>query len=403
MRFAYFFSLLFRLPFALLWMLALGGDVSAQSRKLDLPERPFEYAKLDVPAADWEVLKRFDNTPDSNPITNHGATLGRVLFYDPTLSASGTTSCATCHQQQHAFTDPEKLSVGFEGKPVPRNSMSLVNVRFYPGGRMFWDERADTLERQVLMPIENEIEMGHDLEKLVAQLEKDALYGPLFRNAFGDPRVTEDRIAAALAQFVRSIVSFGSKYDIGRRQVKNVLQPFPNFTDQENYGKEQFFGRANCASCHLDDATLPLTSAEYQGYVTSFDGQDLLFYPRAPAVNGIDSDVPDVDKGVADHTEKKSDLGRFKVPSLRNIELTAPFMHDGRFRTLDEVIEHYNWSVRPHPNLDVRLADFAANGMALPETEKVALAKFLLTLTDKNLLVDPKFSDPFVVSTSQSN
>ena len=215
--------------------------------------------------------------------------------------------------------------------------MSLINARYYRGGRFFWDERADSLETQVLMPIENEVEMGHQLDRLVPQLQSDPIYPPLFRAAFGSEKITPERIAKGLAQFVRSIVSYRSKYDVGRAQVDSPLEPFPNFSEQENLGKEQFFGRAQCASCHLADTP----------HADDHIAQSAFFYVDKPVVNGIDSDTTDVDTGVAEISGRDSDSGRFKAPSLRNVEVTAPYMHDGRFRTLDQVLEHYNWSVRP--------------------------------------------------------
>lgn len=353
-------------------------------RVLKLPATPFRYSELDLPQGREESIIRLDNTPSDNPITDHGATLGRVLFYDMTLSANGTTSCATCHLQEHAFSEPRPTSVGFKGGTVDRNSMSLVNLRFYRRGRFFWDERAATLEEQVLMPIENPIEMGHELNALVKQLAADPLYPPLFEKAFGERVIDQDRIAKALAQFIRSIVSFESRYDRGLRLAGSPLEPFPNFTDQENLGKKQFFGRGRCAECHLP------------GHESDSDQQWSIFQLEEPGNNGIDIDGPDVDVGVARQTERASDRGKFKASSLRNIAVTGPYMHDGRFVTLDQVIEHYNWSVRPHDNLDSRLADFSANGMALPEVPKVALAEFLKTLTDEQLLSEPKYSDPFL-------
>ena len=373
------------------------AEVPVPDRELTLPVVPYEYAQPQLPKHLRDVVKHFDNTPPNNPITDHGATLGRVLFYDIKLSANEKVSCASCHKQEFAFTDDRKLSIGFDGKEVTRNSMSLVNVRFYPRRRMFWDERAESLEAQVLMPIENEVEMGHDLNELVPLLQQDPLYPPLFKKAFGTAEVTSERISLALSQFVRAIVSYRSKYDVGRAQVVRATDPFPNFTEQENYGKEQFFGRANCASCHLDEAKTSAGKVE----------QSAIFYVAKPVANGVDSKEPGDDAGLAAYTKRATDHGKFKVPSLRNIELTAPYMHDGRFHTLDQVVEHYNWSVRPHPNLDERLQDFAANGMALPEKEKVALTTFLLTLTDRVLLKDKRFASPFVakrnsIQTSQS-
>lgn len=353
-------------------------------RQIELPITPLQYGQVDLPEVLRGTLNGLDNTPPGNPITDHGATLGRVLFYDTTLSANGTTSCASCHHQSLGFSESRPTSVGFAGESVTRNSMSLVNLRFYARGRFFWDERAASLEQQVLMPIENPLEMGHELDALVEQLTVDPIYPSLFENAFGDRQVTAERISRALAQFVRSIVSFGSRYDEGLRQVSSPLDPFPNFSDQENLGKEQFFGRARCAECHLPD------------HDSKTNRQWLVFQLPEPGNNGVDMDIAKSDLGVASHSGRPQDRGKFKPSTLRNIALTGPYMHDGRFVTLDQVIEHYNWSVRPHENLDPRLADFSANGLALPEVPKVALAAFLQTLTDPNLANDPRFSDPFV-------
>src|SRR6056297_2155646 len=227
------------------------GATQVPARTLHLPEQPYDYGLPELQGAMLRRLRALDNTPPDNPITDHGATLGRVLFYDTSLSANGTTSCASCHAQAFAFAEPRRTSVGFDGRAVTRNSMSLVNLRFYRRGRFFWDERAATLEQQVLMPIENPVEMGHRLPDAIEQLGHDPIYPPLFKNAFGDSRVTEERIAKALAQFVRSIVSFRSRYDLGLLTVDSPLEDFPNFSDEENLGKRQFFGRARCAECHL--------------------------------------------------------------------------------------------------------------------------------------------------------
>ena len=364
---------------------AMELDDSVAGRKLNLPAVPYNYSQVELPQHFAEIAAAYDNTPSHNPITDHGATLGRVLFYDTTLSANGTVSCASCHKQKLAFTDEKQLSVGFRGKPVTRNSMSLVNARYYRSGRFFWDERAATLEEQALMPIENPVEMGHSLPRLVTQLQADEIYPPLFEKAFGSPEVSALRMARAMAQFIRSIVSCRSKYDVGRAGVDSVYDPFANFTDQENYGKQQFLERGQCAQCHLHDAA---TSGRSR--------QSAFFFVNGPTVNGVDGEIDVRDVGVGGRTGVVKDMGAFKASSLRNIELTGPYMHDGRFTTLDRVIEHYNWSVRPHPNLDSRLDEIAAQGLALPEREKVALTAFLTILTDYDLINDPRFTDPFV-------
>ena len=362
-------------------------------RVLELPETPYNYSKVDWPPHFASVIDRFDNTPADNPITDHGATLGRVLFYDPSLSADGTVSCGSCHKQELGFTDDRRLSVGIDGQQVDRNSMSLVNARFYQRGRFFWDERARKLEQQVLMPIENPKEMGHSLDALEVQLAKDPLYTPLFNKAFGDPEVNRERIAKALAQFIRSIVSYQAKYDVGAAQVRRIDRDFPNFTQEENLGKRVFLGRGNCASCHLGNA-LPFNPNLPDDPVRRGPRQIAFFTMSRPAVNGIDADTEDADPGVGGANGGDLDRGAFKSPSLRNLAVTGPYMHDGRFATIDRVIEHYNWSVRPHPNLDGRVR-FMIDGIALPETQKVALAAFLETLTDHAVLTDPKYSNPF--------
>ena len=357
------------------------------SQRLNLPEVPFDYAGQKIPQHVRSHELAFDNEPSKNKITNHGATLGRVLFYEKGLSVNGSISCGSCHMQRYAFSDPRKKSSGYKGQLGSRNSMALVNLRFNPSGRFFWDERAESLESQVLMPIVDENEMGHSLGDVERFLQNDPMYLELFSSAFGDPTITRQRIAMALAQFLRSMISFNSRYDRGLAITGDVTQPFPNYTEQENLGKTEFFGRGRCAECHLPQ--LPQGGRSSQ--------QHAFFQLLSPMVNGVDSDTPEADEGVFVVTKKVQDIGKFKASSLRNIELTAPYMHDGRFQTLDQVLEHYNWSVKPHPNLDPRLKDFSANGMAMPEVQKVALAAFLRTLTDPQFIYDPKFSDPFIV------
>src|SRR5262245_13706937 len=195
------------------------------ARTLRLPETPYRYADIDLPAHfKTPAARRFDNTPRDNPVTDAGATLGRVLFHDTRLSANNTVACASYHLQSRAFVNRERFSKGFEGKRTDRRAMPLANLRFYPSGRFFWDERAATLEQQVLMPIQSKVEMGHERPRLAATLGKDADYARLFRSAFGDSKVTQERVARALAQFVRSLVSYQSKYDAGLARVDSVRE-----------------------------------------------------------------------------------------------------------------------------------------------------------------------------------
>src|SRR5262245_55614752 len=168
------------------------------ARTLRLPETPYRYADIDLPAHfKTAAARRFDNSPRDNPVTNAGATLGRVLFYDTRLSANNTVACASCHHQKHAFVNPDRFSKGHEGKLTDRHAPSLVNLRYHPRGRFFWDERARTLEQQVLLPIQSKIEMGNDLTRVVEMVRADKSYPELFRKAFGDTDVTSNRMARA--------------------------------------------------------------------------------------------------------------------------------------------------------------------------------------------------------------
>lgn len=358
---------------------------------LDLPAPPFAYADVEWPPHfAQELLDSRDNTPVDNPITDHGATLGRVLFYDKALSANDTTACASCHQQASGFSDPAKLSVGFAGGETGRNSMSLIDARFYRNGRFFWDERAPTLEAQVLLPIQDPVEMGLSLDELVQKVQERAYYPPLFEGAFRDPAVTSDRIARALAQFVRSIVSYRSRFDEGLAATRTVEEAFPNFTPEENEGKDLFFGTAFCSPCHLD-AGPPFPPPP---------PNQVIFFIDVPMNNGLDAELSGADNGVGDQTGNPEDNGLFKSPSLRNVATTAPYMHDGRFASLEDVVEFYDSGVQPHPNLHPRLTvpgtmPPVPRKLELTAAEKASLVAFLGTLTDEPLLADKKYSNPF--------
>ena len=343
-------------------------------RRAQLPQTPDHYANVVLPASfRTPTARQFDNAPANNSVTDAGATLGRVLFYDTRLSGNDTTSCSSCHAQSRAFSDPGQFSKGLAGKFTDRNAPSLVNVRYYTRNRFFWDERARGLEQQVLMPIQSKTEMGQDLTKLVEILGRDEQYPELFRKAFGDPAITTSRVANALAQFLRALVSYQSKYDDGLARVNSVREDFPNFTPQENRGKSLFV--RDCATCHLPQ------------------GQTAHFVMDRPRNNGLDADFKRTDGGLGDVTLNTTEVGLFKSPSLRNVEFTAPYMHDGRFSTLEAVIDHYNQGVKSHPNLDGRMR----RGLNLSNAEKSALVAFLKTLSDQKFLTDPKFSNPFVV------
>lgn len=346
---------------------------------LNLPTQLFDYSVTLPPHLNNNNIRDEDNEPNNNRITDAGATLGRVLFYDVKLSGNNTVSCASCHAQNAGFSEPNQFSVGFEGGLTGRNSMGIANARYYENGRFFWDERANTLEDQVLMPIQDHIEMGMTLEELVPKLQSEVYYEVLFRQAFGNETVTEDRISNSLSQFVRSIVSFDSKLDNGLAQLNgqpNNNTDIPGFTAQENQGR-RIFNQLNCDNCHRTQ----------------------LFVGDEARNNGLDAVL--TDNGLGNVTGNNNDNGKFKVPSLRNIELTAPYMHDGRFATLEQVVEFYNSGIQNSPNLDNRLRNNNGPGQGQPRrfnlsnAERAALVAFLRTLTDPNLENEEKYSNPF--------
>jgi cytochrome c peroxidase len=305
-----------------------------------------------------------DNTPVANVTTDAGATLGRVLFYDPRLSSNDGVACASCHVQEVGFADTARFSLGIGGARTPRHSMPLGNARFYQRGRFFWDERAVTLEQQVLQPIQDPGEMGATLPSVVTKVAATPYYAPLFTAAFGSAEVTSDRIARALAQFVRSMVTGNAPYDAAF-----AAPGPPNFaaalSPQELEGFQLFTGPAGCARCHTTDAQVGINVMN----------------------NGLDQSITDAGAGG----------GRFKTPSLRNVGVRRHFMHDGRFSSLEQVVAHYDTGIRLSPDLDARL--ITPNGqpqrLNLTPGQRAALVAYLHSLTDPTFLSDPRFSSPF--------
>ncbi|MBK7958444.1 MAG: cytochrome-c peroxidase [Bacteroidetes bacterium] len=344
------------------------------NKRLNLPSTPFNYAVLNLPSFfQSEFIKISDNTPADNPVSDQGATLGRVLFYDKNLSINRTIACASCHIQKFGFSDTATLSLGFEGGKTHRHSMGLANAKYYVSGRFFWDERAATLEDQVLMPIQDKLEMGMDIDSLVKRLYAIDYYRILFKRAFGDSVVTKQRISKSLAQFVRSMVSYRSKYDQGRALVNKDLDSFPNFTSLENRGKRIFFTAqpTSCASCHNTNA----------------------FIGDNPRNNGLRDNQ---DEGVQIVTKSPFDFGKFKTPSLKNIAVRPPYMHDGRFQSLYEVINHYTTGIQYSESLDNHLKlNGSPDFIKISLEDRDALVSFLEALTDHEMLKDEKFSNPF--------
>lgn len=351
-----------------------------------IPSTPYDYVNClaGMPVYLRDYLNNHptvDNMPAGNAVTNMGATLGRVLFYDKSLSVNNTISCGSCHHQDKAFTDGVAFSKGFAGGLTRRNSMSVVNLRFFKPQKMFWDLRAADLETQVLMPIQDHIEMGMaSMAALEAKLKDIVYYRELFRAAFGTTDISSDRISKALAQFLRSITSFNSKYDQG------LASNLSNFTAEEKAGLV-VLQRLNCVECHSD-----LSTIFPRQHPTFFTGDNSGENTGNGSNNALDENY--ADKGIGELTGLAKDQGTFKIPTLRNIDLTAPYMHDGRFKTLEEVMEHYRVGAKAHPNIGIQIPNGGYKA-ALTETDKANAIAFLKTLTDQTLVSDPKFSDPF--------
>ena len=330
------------------------------------------------------VFGRFE-VPADNPLTEESVELGRRLFYDARLSGNNTVSCATCHQQQFAFTDGRGTSIGVSGKPLAFNSMSLANL-MWGSQRFFWDGRAATLEAQALVPIQNADEMDQDLEQLVAELRADDRYRALFNAAYGE--VSALAISRALASFQRTLISSNSRYD-------QYLRGEIELTAREEQGRKLFMAHpdvkvslrgGNCIDCHSQFLT--------GGFSSGLDGF---------SNNGLD-DEDHLQPGLQSVTGDPAHRGMFKVPTLRNIALTAPYMHDGRFATLEEVLHHYNGGIRKSSTLSPLIAE-ATNrdgespdeiSLHLSEAEQAAIIAFLHTLTDNEFLTEQRFADPSV-------
>jgi cytochrome c peroxidase len=368
------------IPHALPILFGLTLTASAQVKVLDLTA-PANYAGQATPAY---ITK--DNTPPDNQITDLGATLGRVLFYDQRLSRNDTVSCASCHHQENGFGDSAQTSAGVAGT-TGRHSMRLINARFANERRFFWDERATSAEDQASKPIQDHVEMGFSgtlgdpsFADLITKLSAIEEYQVLFTGVFGDSTITEERVQRSLAQFVRSIQSFDSRYDEGRAVIGNDGPPFPNFSPEENAGKQLFLtpppqGGAGCVACH-----------------------------RAPE---FDIDPNSGNNGIIGSLGGGTDFTNTRSPSLRDLVDASGtphggFMHDASLPNLLAVVDHYSALPAIVTGLDPRLTRPGGPGappqpqrLNFTQTEKDNLVAFLLTLTGSSVYTDEKWSDPF--------
>jgi cytochrome c peroxidase len=325
------------------------------------------------------------NLPTDNITTYEGVELGRKLFYDKRLSSDKTVSCASCHKQELAFTDGKAKSIGVNNAEMPISAMSLVNLTW--NSRLTWNGKSQTLEEHAFLPMKNPKEMNQSAEITAQILSQITEYPLLFEKTFGSKEITPDKITKALAQFQRTLISKNSKYD---KHLRGEYQA----TQSELRGIQLFFTHpdaergirgGNCGDCHLGS----LTSGSTLGFESLQN-------------NGLDDDQ-NLKEGLFAVTQNRFDRGKFRTPSLRNIALTAPYMHDGRLQTLAQVMEHYDNGVKKSQTLSslIKAAsnDFITdpNGeirLALTDQEKKDIIAFMEMLTDEDFITNPAFSEP---------
>jgi cytochrome c peroxidase len=340
-------------------------SVATDTFALSVPAAAVEAVPLPAGTTPFplEIPARFPQVelPADNPLSVEGVELGRRLFEEKRLSINHSVSCASCHQEATGFSDARRFSLGAEGRVGKRRSMPLVNLAWQKD--FFWDGRSSSLREQVLMPIADPHEMNESPANVVAKLAKDPAYEKVFAAAFGSPGVTVDRLARALEQFLLTKLSHESRFDLALRRAGDL-------TEEEKRGLQLFVTEhaperglrgADCFHCH----------------------GGMLFTDHGFHDNGLALEASDLGRMIV--TGNEADRGKFKTPSLRNVALRAPYMHDGRFATLEEVVEHYDSGVRRRPNLDPNLAKHPAGGLGLSDQEKRELVAFLRTLTDTRL------------------
>lgn len=352
-----------RISVVLLWLFALllisAGVVTASDSK------PYRFPEL----------LHFPEMPvsEENPVTIQGVELGRYLFYDSSLSSNYSMSCGSCHLQQFAFSDSARFSKGVNGVLTRRNSMPLFNLAWNEA--FFWDGKAASIEDQVFFPVRDHNEMNLDWKVAEKRINQSAFYRKKFKAAFGTHRIDSVLISRAIAQFERTLISSNSKYDkalSGEVHLsKDEYDGFVLMNDQS---------MANCLHCHTADANALGTTGKFSN-------------------NGIEkafSKEQYSDLGRYEQTRNEKDVGHFKIPSLRNIAVTAPYMHDGRFETLEEVLDFYSEGVQVSYMIDSKMTTAHQGGVHLTEEEKRKIICFLQTLTDSTFLANPNHGNPWM-------
>ncbi len=368
------------------------------SDKLEVEEIPFEYytqdelkllqSKMNISEVPEDYISMVNSNASVNSPSNRKGILGRALFYDKNLSSDNSVSCASCHDQSKGFADDKAFSDGPENRKTTRNTLGLGVVRTFQhyygtGGssaRFFWDERAQTLTDQTEETIQNPDEMGLKMDEVLEYVKNQQEYQILHKYAFPNRGMAKEHILDAIGVFINSISSSDSKFDLALNNSGSINSDMQGFTNVENIGREIF--ATNCNTCH----GFSVAGAGFfgsSGFTTV-------------ANNGLEMDYEDL--GVASFTGLKKDEGVFKVPGLRNVALTAPYMHDGRFATLEEVIDFYNNGIVQHPNLhdNLKTSSGLPKKLNITDSEKAALIAFLNTLTDDKMAQDVRWSDPFI-------
>jgi cytochrome c peroxidase len=350
---------------------------------LDSCKKDEEETKCETPVAgptpyDLVIPPFFPpmDIPADNPLTVEGVELGRHLFWDTRLSGDNTQSCGSCHLPSAAFSDPNQFSTGITGEQGNRQAMAIINLGW--GSDFFWDGRAATIEEQVAGPVENPIEMNDDWDDVVDELQETEMYPPMFQAAWGTDQITKDLAVKSLAQFVRTIISADSKFDRERLGQYEFTEPEARGLDlflkeggDPDNGQGGQWG-ADCFHCHGFGA--------------------MLFTDNQPHNNGLDSIFTDL--GYGEVSGDPQDFGLFKTTTLRNVALSGPYMHDGRFTTLMEVVNHYNSGGHPSPTIDPFMK-YVDGGLQLSEQDKTDIIAFLHCLTDTSFINNPAYQDPF--------
>jgi cytochrome c peroxidase len=296
--------------------------------------------------------------PANNPLTEEGVALGKKLFFDSILSGDGSQSCASCHNPKKAFTDQQQFSDGIQGKFGKRNAMPLFNLAWNFDERFAWDGKEFGLEEQALEPVSNPIEMHANWKKVADRLQQNKAYPNLFFKAFGTSKIDSILVTKAIAQFERTLISGNSKFD-------QFLREETTLTPEEQNGFDVFMDEAkgDCFHCHGSDNNPLWTDNKFHN-------------------NGLDATFQDI--GLAEVTGNPNDNGKFKSPSIRNLAFTAPYMHDGRFTTLEEVIDHYSEGLKKSATIDPLMKNVNKGGVQLSTRDKTDLKAFLLTLSDND-------------------